>query len=279
VFAPLEMEGTSYCTEGPPIRAGADAIIEVGPEHSEAGAALEVFSASKLCSTAPDLARLMRGLADRTLIDESSWRLLAGPVELALGVESPYGMGLVQRPLEDNEALAISGGYSGGAVQVAWYPAFDLVIATAASGEESAVDLVQRRIARTFFEIPEPGVQDLELPPEERKGFLEDIGQTESGLDRLAHAGHSLLHLIAFFTTGPKESRAWSVFEGARAPQAAGKIHSDFERGFIRAETVAYEELVQRGGWNACKEAGILRSEGKEYVVKDGDVMLFRFNV
>jgi hypothetical protein len=117
------------------------------------------------------------------------------------------------------------------------------------------------------------------LPPEERPDFLEAVGLTESGLDRLIRTGYELLGLITFFTTGEDEVKAWTITAGMKAPQAAGKIHSDFERGFIRAEVVAYNDLVTLGSWNAAKEKGVLRSEGKEYVVKDGDCMLFRFNV
>jgi hypothetical protein len=117
------------------------------------------------------------------------------------------------------------------------------------------------------------------LPGEEREAFLADLGLHETGLARVIKAGYALLGLITFFTAGPKESRAWTVPEGAKAPEAAGAIHSDFERGFIRAETIAYEDFVTLGGEAGARDAGKLRSEGKDYVVRDGDVMLFRFNV
>jgi hypothetical protein len=117
------------------------------------------------------------------------------------------------------------------------------------------------------------------MAPEDRGEFLADLGLEETGLSRVIRAGYELLHLITFFTAGPKESRAWTVETGAKAPQAAGVIHTDFERGFIRAETIAYEDYVRFGGESGAKEAGRMRSEGKEYVVQDGDVMLFRFNV
>jgi ribosome-binding ATPase YchF (GTP1/OBG family) len=117
------------------------------------------------------------------------------------------------------------------------------------------------------------------MPAEERGEFLAELGLTETGLARVIRAGYELLHLLTFFTVGPKEARAWTVEVGAKAPQAAGAIHSDFERGFIRAETTAYADFVALGGEAAAREAGKLRSEGKEYVVQDGDVMLFRFNV
>ncbi|MGF1549664.1 MAG: redox-regulated ATPase YchF [Sphingomonadaceae bacterium] len=113
----------------------------------------------------------------------------------------------------------------------------------------------------------------------ERAEFLADLGLEETGLARVIRAGYELLDLITFFTAGPKEARAWTVEKGAKAPQAAGEIHSDFERGFIRAETVAFDDYVALGGEAAAREAGKLRQEGKDYVVQDGDVMLFKFNV
>jgi hypothetical protein len=114
--------------------------------------------------------------------------------------------------------------------------------------------------------------------PEEKRAFLESLGLEEPGLNKIIRAGYRLLGLITFFTAGPKESRAWTVAAGARAPQAAGAIHTDFERGFIRAETIAYDDFIACGGEQGAKDAGRMRAEGKEYVVKDGDVMLFRFN-
>jgi GTP-binding protein YchF len=117
------------------------------------------------------------------------------------------------------------------------------------------------------------------LPSDEREAFLSDLGLEETGLSRIIRAGYDLLGLITFFTAGPKESRAWTVHRGAKAPEAAGEIHTDFERGFIRAETIAFDDYVTVGGEAGAKEAGKMRSEGKEYVVQDGDVLLFRFNV
>jgi GTP-binding protein YchF len=118
-----------------------------------------------------------------------------------------------------------------------------------------------------------------ELEPEEKKLFLADLGIEESGLDRLIKASYALLGYISYLTAGPKEVRAWTIVKGTKAPQAAGKIHSDFERGFIRAEIVAYDDLIACGSMNAAKEKGLIRSEGKDYVIEDGDVVLFRFNV
>ena len=126
--------------------------------------------------------------------------------------------------------------------------------------------------ARTEEEISE-------LPPDEAPVFLEDLGLKESGLNRLVKASYKLLGLISFLTSGEDETRAWTIKEGTKAPQAAGKIHSDFEKGFIRAECIDWEILLELGSYVKAKELGKVRSEGKDYVVKDGDVILFRFNV
>ncbi len=117
------------------------------------------------------------------------------------------------------------------------------------------------------------------LDPEEKQMFLEEMGLSESGLDRLVKKSYKLLGLISYLTAGSPEVRAWTITEGTKAPQAAGKIHTDFERGFIRAEVVAYDDLLACGSMTAAKEKGLVRSEGKDYVMKDGDIVLFRFNV
>lgn len=117
------------------------------------------------------------------------------------------------------------------------------------------------------------------LDKDEKQIFLEELGASESGLDKLIRASYKLLGLISYLTAGKPEVRAWTIKEGTKAPQAAGKIHTDFERGFIRAEVVAFDDLMECGSMTAAKEKGLVRSEGKEYVVKDGDIILFRFNV
>ncbi len=121
--------------------------------------------------------------------------------------------------------------------------------------------------------------QIAQLPGDEQRDYLDTLGLTEPGLDRLIRAGYDLLGLITFFTAGPKESRAWTVPTGTRAPQAAGTIHTDFETGFIRAQTIAYDDFVHLGGEQAARDAGKARDEGKDYVVVDGDVLLIKFNV
>lgn len=118
-----------------------------------------------------------------------------------------------------------------------------------------------------------------ELDDDEKKEFLEDLGLEESGLEKLIAASYSLLGLISFLTSGEDETRAWTIKKGTKAPQAAGKIHTDFERGFICAEVVSYDDLIEHGSMHACKEKGLVRQEGKEYIVKDGDIIVFRFNV
>jgi len=118
-----------------------------------------------------------------------------------------------------------------------------------------------------------------ELDEEEKEMFLADMGLSESCLDKLIKASFSILGLTSFLTAGPKEVRAWTIKKGTKAPQAAGKIHSDFERGFIKAEVVNYDDLINLGSYNAAREKGLVRMEGKEYVVRDNDIILFRFNV
>jgi len=138
-----------------------------------------------------------------------------------------------------------------------------------AAGENAQVVIVSAQVEAEL----------VELPAEDKADFLASLGVEEGGLKSLIRATYTLLGLRTYFTSGPKETRAWTINAGMSAPQAAGVIHSDFERGFIRAETVAYEDLVTHGSMNAAKEKGLVRSEGKEYIVQEGDVMLFRFNV
>ncbi len=138
-----------------------------------------------------------------------------------------------------------------------------------ARGENSEVFVICAQIEQEIAELDE----------DEKAMFLEELGLKESGLEKLITASYSLLGLISYLTAGEDETRAWTIVKGTKAPQAAGKIHTDFERGFIRAEVVNYQDLLDCGSLSAAKEKGIVGLEGKEYVVKDGDVMLFRFNV
>ena len=142
-------------------------------------------------------------------------------------------------------------------------------IAEFAATEKSEVMVISARIEEEIAE----------LDKDEKVMFLEELGASESGLDKLIKASYKLLGLISYLTAGKPEVRAWTITKGTKAPQAAGKIHTDFERGFIRAEVVAYNDLMANGSMNAVKEKGLLRSEGKEYIVEDGDIILFRFNV
>jgi GTP-binding protein YchF len=139
--------------------------------------------------------------------------------------------------------------------------------------------LAEGRDARVVVFSAELEAQLAELDADERAVFLDDLGLETGGLERLVRAAYELLGLVTFFTAGPKESRAWTVRRGTTAPAAGGAIHSDFERGFIRAETISYEDYERHGSEAAAREAGSLRAEGKDYVVADGDVILFRFNV
>ena len=152
----------------------------------------------------------------------------------------------------------------------------------AAAGNEfsaSVEELAKQQNAESVIISAAIEEEIAQLPDEEQAEFLEMNGLAESGLDRLIGAGYRLLSLITYFTAGPKETRAWTVKQGSKAPQAAGVIHTDFEKGFIRAQTIAYEDYVSLGGEVAAKEAGKARDEGKEYIVQDGDVLLFKFNV
>ena len=141
------------------------------------------------------------------------------------------------------------------------------------------MDFAAKENAKVFISCAKLEAEVAELDPEEKELFLKEAGLSENGLARLITAGYELLGLISFLTGGPKEVRAWTIRRGLKAPQAAGKIHSDLERGFIRAEVVAYDDLIASGTYNNAKDKGLVRIEGKEYEIKDGDVVLVRFNV
>lgn len=152
-------------------------------------------------------------------------------------------------------------------------------LATGNSYVEQVREVAEAENAKVVIVSAQVESELVELSEEERTDFLESLGVQEGGLKSLIRATYELLGLRTYFTSGPKETRAWTIIAGMLAPQAAGVIHSDFERGFIRAETVSYEDLVATGAMNAAKEKGLVRSEGKEYIVQEGDVLLFRFNV
>ena len=147
------------------------------------------------------------------------------------------------------------------------------------AGVQAVREYAKREDCEVFVVCAEIEQEIAELDDDEKKEFLEDLGLKESGLDKLIKASYSLLGLISFLTAGPTETRAWTIRKGTKAPGAAGKIHSDFERGFIKAEVVYYQDLLDCGSYAAAKEKGLVGIEGKDYVVKDGDVILFRFNV
>ena len=152
-------------------------------------------------------------------------------------------------------------------------------LATGNERVEAVKSIAKQEGARVIVISAQVESELIELSEDDRQEFLESLGVKEGGLQSLIRETYDLLGLQTYFTTGPKETRAWTIKKGMTAPQAAGVIHSDFERGFIRAETVAYKDLVENGSMGAAKEKGLVRSEGKEYVVAEGDVMLFRFNV
>ncbi|ELS46695.1 GTPase of unknown function family protein [Microcystis aeruginosa FACHB-905 = DIANCHI905] len=152
-------------------------------------------------------------------------------------------------------------------------------LATGNDWVESVRQIAQEEQAKVVIVSAQVESELVELSEEERKDFLGSLGVEEGGLKSLIQATYELLGLRTYLTTGPQETRAWTIISGMKAPQAAGVIHSDFERGFIRAETVSYQDLVNSGTMSAAKEKGLVRSEGKEYIVQEGDVLLFRFNV
>jgi len=155
--------------------------------------------------------------------------------------------------------------------------------AAAATGNALSARVLERAAAEGAGAIVISAAIEAEVAvledDEDKRAYLEALGLAETGLARLIRAGYALLDLLTFFTAGPKEARAWTVRRGAKAPEAAGVIHTDFERGFIRAETIAYADFVACGGEQGAKEAGRMRAEGRDYVVQDGDVFHFRFNV
>jgi ribosome-binding ATPase YchF (GTP1/OBG family) len=154
--------------------------------------------------------------------------------------------------------------------------------ASAAAGNSQSARVFERAKAEGAQAVVVSAAIEAEISQmaqADRAEFLSSLGLEDSGLDRVIRAGYALLGLITYFTVGPKEARAWTILKGMKGPQAAGVIHGDFERGFIAAETIGYDDYMALGGEQGAKEAGKMRVEGKEYVVRDGDVMLFRFNV
>ena len=181
--------------------------------------------------------------------------------------------------------------------EIEWYRSYNLltaqpVIYAANVSEDDLADdgaanphvknvreLAEKENSEVFVICAQIEQEMAELEDDEKAMFLEELGLKESGLEKLIRASYKLLGLISFLTSGEDETRAWTIKNGTKAPQAAGKIHTDFERGFIRAEVVAYQDLMACGSMVAAKEKGLVRLEGKEYVVKDGDIIVFRFNV
>ena len=147
------------------------------------------------------------------------------------------------------------------------------------AGVQAVREYAKREDCEVFVVCAEIEQEIAELDDDEKAMFLEDLGLKESGLEKLIKASYSLLGLISYLTAGPIESKAWTITRGTKAPQAAGKIHSDFERGFIKADVISYEDLIANGSMTAARDKGLVRSEGKEYVMQDGDVVLFKFNV
>ena len=228
---------------------------------------------------------LMERRIDRTKKAMKGDRTLAGELATLERVQAALEAGLTARTVElsDEERVLLSE-----TPLLTMKPVIYVANVSEDEAGSEPVDNPHYQKLKAFAEVEHAAVMPVcaqieaeiaELSAEEKLAFLEDLGIAESGLDRLIKASYSLLGLISFLTAGPKEVRAWTIVNGTKAPGAAGKIHSDFERGFIRAEIVAFDDLKRIGTMNGVKEAGLLRSEGKEYVMKDGDVVVFRFNV
>ena len=230
-----------------------------------------------------DMETLTRRM-DKTRKDMKSDKKLASNLELFERVYKALEEGVTARSLEytDDEAVIMED------VRLLTYKP---VIYVANVSEDEVSDSSDNQyVAALRDAVKDEGAQVVpicanieseiaQLDDEEKEMFLSELGIEESGLNRLVKASYTLLGLISYLTAGPKEVRAWTIVNGTKAPQAAGKIHTDFERGFIRAEIIAYDDLIACGSMTAAKEKGLVRSEGKEYVIKDGDVVLFRFNV
>lgn len=232
-----------------------------------------------------DMEILERRIA-RTSKGSKNDKVLAKEVELLEQLKAHLEAGNMAKSFQtsDEEELALLNGYNLLTYKPVIYAANvkEEDLADDGAGNTSVEQV--REFAKTeqseVFVICAQIEQEIaELDEDEKKLFLEDMGLTESGLEKLISASYNILGLISYLTAGPKETKAWTIVKGTKAPQAAGKIHTDFERGFIRAEIVNYANLIECGSFNAAKDKGLVRSEGKEYVVQDGDVVLFRFNV
>ena len=230
-----------------------------------------------------DMETLTRRM-DKTRKDMKSDKKLAANLELFERVYKTLEDGITARSLEytDDEKIIMED------VRLLTYK--PVIYVANVSEDEVADSSDNQYVAKLREAVKDEGAKVVpicanieseiaQLEEEEKAEFLADLGIEESGLNRLVKASYSLLGLISYLTAGPKEVRAWTIVNGTKAPQAAGKIHTDFERGFIRAEVIAYDDLIECGNMNTAKEKGLIRSEGKEYVIKDGDVVLFRFNV
>jgi ribosome-binding ATPase len=213
--------------------------------------------------------------------------------EKKYAAEAELGRRLIQHLESDRPARTFEADDEEKAILKGWFLLTDKPIIYAANISEddigtpadelplvkSVAAVAKAEGAETFIISARIEEEISQMDAEEKQMFLDDLGIGQSGLDRMILASYRLLGLISFFTVGEDECRAWTIENGTKAPQAAGKIHTDFERGFIRAEIVAYDQLIAQGSMAACKEKGLVRSEGKDYVMKDGDITLIRFNV
>lgn len=240
----------------------------------------EVVETELLMADLESLEKRVPAAAKRATTGDKESKIIASVLGQALELLREGKPARLTEPQDDEEARVFSQAQLLTAKPVLYV--CNVAEEDAADGNELSAKVFEKAAAEGAQAVVVSAAIESEIvamEPEDRKEFLAEMGLEESGLARVIRAGYELLGLKTFFTAGPKEARAWTFPDGAKAPQAAGEIHTDFERGFIRAETIAYDDYIALGGENGAREGGKLRQEGKEYVVKDGDIMMFKFNV
>ena len=243
-------------------------------------AAAEVVATELMLADLESLENRVSNAANRATAGDKEAKILASVLGQALDLLKDGKPARLVEPKDDEEAKA----FAQAQLLTAKPVLYVCNVAEDEAGEGNALsqkvfEKAQNEGAQAVVVSAAIEAELIAMPEDERGEYLEALGLQEAGLDRLIRAGYALLGLMTFFTAGPKETRAWTVTRGAKAPQAAGEIHTDFEKGFIRAETIAYDDYIALNGEAGAKEAGKMRQEGKDYDVQDGDVMLFKFNV
>lgn len=262
------------------LRCFEDDDIQHVSNHVDPIADAEVVETELMLSDLESLEKRVANAAKRATAGDKEAKIMASVLGQALELLKDGKPARLVEPNDEEEARVLQQAQLLTAKPV-------LYVCNVAEGEAATGNALSEKV---FAKAASEGAQAVvvsaaieaelvEMPQEDRSEYLAELGLEESGLARVIRAGYTLLGLKTFFTAGPKEARAWTFPDGAKAPQAAGEIHTDFERGFIRAETIAYDDFIALGGEAAAREAGKLRQEGKEYLVQDGDILLFKFNV